>query len=1285
MRVTQLSSLAGASALAVLGSLLHADPPQSSGRAFWSVPTVESIPEPEALVTSGSWPEAGALTGFSSLNSGRLSRAQPVLWLARDTTGLIVGWRVPRLAARPFAKQVSNRDGPVWNDDAVEVFLDPGHTHSDYFQFIANANGARADARGRDRSWNGEWEVQVTESPEAWAGLALIPFGTLGATEPEEGAIWAANFGVDRSPAQRPMAGWEQEEANLTWSRLGSGSTFHEPISFGHLIFRAADRVQVTSLGEPWRRMLHVQGSANGPVSAELSSATGARVWSATGAAGVVDLSPAELSRGGYVLSVTAASTDRQLAFVRGEFEAVKALDARVETLALARSMTVQARLEVPKPPATSVVRVELVDETGDAVRKGRLALANGVSGRPLRWSFAGLPTGDYRLALQDPKRPELSANIPWAAPAVPEWLGSTAGEFGDDHVLKPWMPLRVEGRAPLRIGCWGREYTFTDGGLFAAVEALGKPIVARPMAVSATMEGVPVLLRPKPVRVTKAADGAVEFSSAQAGDGLSIACKGRMEFDGFVKLRLRVSGRKDGPDLQALTFSIPFVGEVARLMHHFPKPSVWVKVDPEHLNAQAVPEEGWASPFVYHVWVGDEERGLQWLCETDEEWRPADPARAIELLPEGESTTLRLNLIGKPTQLDRPREYVFAFQASPVKPTPRDYRHWHYAQVASYGIEHAPYSPRGVDRSVTYPAAGNIRSERGTLEITVTPTFDSMAEGELNRSLFTLHWPADARPAPERGMWFYWNQDDRGMRVVYREHEQERCVCGSHFAWQPGETHTVAFTWGEEPGIFVDRQQVGGLPAMPIFQDPVDLSEAVLRLGGTDCDFLVHQVRISDAIRPAEELGTGGEALAVDDHTLLLDRFESVSGSGGQRQSRPVRIAGAGVGRVSRGADHVPEGLDLARPPFKGTYLDYFQGLGLKFLGCHEHWSDWQGFPRTSHTEELKSLIGGCHEKNLKLILYHSWQLADTAPEYPLYLRECEVLHPERFIYTREPKQRDYPVCARSAWGDFLADGIQTLFSDFGPDGIYSDGLSYPVECTNALHGCGYVGEDGERHPTLSLFAVREAMKRFRYIVEQQDKETLFVCHTSGSITLPTLAFADAYLDGEHMCGLPRPLRVPLDAFRAEFMGHNFGIPAYFLVYDWHGGMTTPEGLALSLLHDAELPWSFEAMAPVWRAWDEFGADDARFQGYWGNEEWLVAAPEGVRVSAYLKASGERLLVAANTKEVPVDGTLRLGNPIAAARDVLADEPMTVAEGAIQGRFEPWRVHLIRITPVAP
>ena len=98
---------------------------------FWSVPTVARVPDVEALAASGSWPEAGAFTGLCGLSSGWLSRSQPVFWMARDATRVIVGWRVPKLNGGPLAKGTTEHDGPLWNDDSIEVFLDPGHTHSD--------------------------------------------------------------------------------------------------------------------------------------------------------------------------------------------------------------------------------------------------------------------------------------------------------------------------------------------------------------------------------------------------------------------------------------------------------------------------------------------------------------------------------------------------------------------------------------------------------------------------------------------------------------------------------------------------------------------------------------------------------------------------------------------------------------------------------------------------------------------------------------------------------------------------------------------------------------------------------------------------------------------------------------------------------------------------------------------------------------------------------------------------------------------------------------------------
>ncbi|MBI2300713.1 MAG: carbohydrate-binding family 9-like protein [Armatimonadetes bacterium] len=1236
---------------------------------LWSVPTVAAAPEARALLRPDAWPEASALTGFQGLASGELSRLQPVVWLGRDAARLYVGWCVPRVPGAPLAVPARKRDGSLWEDDSIEIFLDPGDSHREYYQFILNAAGAIFDGHVRDAAWNADCKVDTVSDDSAWSGILSLPFASLGTPPPADGAVWGFNVGFDRSPAQRPDAGWGSEEPNLTWSPLEA--TFHEPEGFGQVRFGSA--VRLTSLGAPWwRRCSPKGGLARGTASVRLQ-----REGGATSELGLHDgTPPAPLSPGRYQLALEARDGASTLARWNGRFTALAQLEPRLTTSAVAQTLDVDARYQDPQPPAHAGVAVSLRDARGKVVRAGRLELAGNRARAVLKWRYAELPAGAYVARLQDAGQPEILTEVSWTRPERPAWLGSKAGLGSDDVPLRPWTPLQVRSTRPLRLACWGREYAFGPSGLPAAVRSAGQELLAAPAAWDARVAGKAVAWQAEPLEVTHRSAGAVSFVARQTAPGLRLTTFGRLEFDGFLKLRVRLESTGAPVALSRLDLRVPFRRDIARLMHYFPKPSVWTGFNAAKINARAVPAAGWRSPFTYHVWVGDQARGLQWLTETDELWRPADPERAIELLPQGDRATLSLHVIGRPTRIAGRREYVFAFDASPVKPYPADWRHWHYAQVAWWGMETARHPALRKDCRVTWPALGNVRPDAGTLELTIVPQFDSTAKGELNRGLFYLVWPEDTKPEPDQGAWFYWNQDDHGMRVVFREGGKYTRVYGAPFAWKPGEAHTVAFTWGPEQAIYVDGQRLAAQPARGLCDAPVDLARAVLQIGDVNSDFTVRQIRISNAPRAVEALDRGGDPMQPDNATLLLDRLDTLR----DRRSQPLRSAPGTFGDLDYGAVVTPGGIDISGPRESSTWLDYLKQVGVMTIGMHEHWADLQGFPRTSHTAELRSLVDGIHQRGQKLLLYGSWQLADIAPEYPDFHRECEVLAPDRFLYTRVPKQVDYPVCARSAWTDFMADGIDQLLRDYPIDGIYSDGLSYPGECSNGLHGCGYTGEDGQRHVTLNLFAVRDAMKRFRRLLDTQGRPMLFIAHTSGQITLPTLAFADAYLDAEHLTGQPRPFRLPLDAFQAEFMGHNFGIPAYFLVYDWNQGMTTPEGLALSLLHDVEVPWSWEQMAPVWQVWDRFGVDQAEFLPYWDPAAWFVSAPAGVKVSAYRKPDGDMLVVASNLGEQAVEGEIRLKARIQSAEDALTAEPLAVADGAVHGRFEPWQVKLIRV-----
>ena len=143
--------------------------------------------------------------------------------------------------------------------------------------------------------------------------------------------------------------------------------------------------------------------------------------------------------------------------------------------------------------------------------------------------------------------------------------------------------------------------------------------------------------------------------------------------------------------------------------------------------------------------------------------------------------------------------------------------------------------------------------------------------------------------------------------------------------------------------------------------------------------------------------------------------------------------------------------GLDAAT-------LDRLAGCGVRTMCFHEHWTDIQNYPKTTHGAELDKLVAACHQRKIQLLLYFGYEMSNIAPEWDRYHEEC-LVHPRAGGYKRKPEQTAYVVCYRSHWQDFLAEGIDRVMAEHGVDGVYLDGTSEPWGCTNrgtAAATCG-------------------------------------------------------------------------------------------------------------------------------------------------------------------------------------------------------------------------------------
>ena len=131
---------------------------------------------------------APEVTGFRLVKDGRLVSVQTHAQVCYDASNLYVRFRCPAPEPDKLTGEVRERDGAVWQDEAVELFLDPEKTGAHSYQFIVNCKGSRYDGRDGDAGWNGEWSASahgrrasaaVDPKAHEWVCALTIPFATL--------------------------------------------------------------------------------------------------------------------------------------------------------------------------------------------------------------------------------------------------------------------------------------------------------------------------------------------------------------------------------------------------------------------------------------------------------------------------------------------------------------------------------------------------------------------------------------------------------------------------------------------------------------------------------------------------------------------------------------------------------------------------------------------------------------------------------------------------------------------------------------------------------------------------------------------------------------------------------------------------------------------------------------------------------------------------------------------------------------------------------------------------
>lgn len=380
-----------------------------------------------------------------------------------------------------------------------------------------------------------------------------------------------------------------------------------------------------------------------------------------------------------------------------------------------------------------------------------------------------------------------------------------------------------------------------------------------------------------------------------------------------------------------------------------------------------------------------------------------------------------------------------------------------------------------------------------------------------------------------------------------------------------------------------------------------------------------------------------------------------------------------------------------------KPRLLDRLANAGVRTIVLFEHWTDIEAHFATTRRKEIRRIVRDCHARGIQVLLYFGFLLSESAPEWRDFGNNSLVLPRSGWAvykYPPQPTQTAWRVCLRSHWQDILLAGMGRAFDELGADGVYLDGTAHSYACRNLIHGCGALRPDGSIAPTYPIFSVRSAMRRIYQVVKSRNPDGQVNVHNSSCMTIPTLAWATSTWDGEQFAGLKAGRKLggflPLDTFRTEFMGHQWGVPAEFLCYG--RPLSYSQALAVSLLHDVPvrpflLTPDLDVISSVWRVMDDFGRKEAEWVPYWRNEAFLKPSPPGVFASLYRHPRNGVLLVASNLSQRTAAGELRLNIPALGfggkrfrAFDALTGKDEQVRDGRLRFKLGPFAWRMIRM-----
>ncbi len=265
----------------------------------------------------------------------------------------------------------------------------------------------------------------------------------------------------------------------------------------------------------------------------------------------------------------------------------------------------------------------------------------------------------------------------------------------------KPWPPLETSSIADDKLGSWypvtnlkhqvsvwERDIYFGESFLPELIIARGEKLVNKPVTLELEVDGEKQILNNIEFKEIAKDKMEVEYIYSGESQKLKLQATIKVEYDGLIRTRLKIMPRGTNVSLDKLSLKIPIQKDHALFYRHADLYTAVSQKSNSGLGTVSDWDKKYSEglPFTYSLFVGNSDRGIEWLAENDRYWSNCDESKAIFIEETKDTRDIRINFVDKPMKLETAVIYDWGMMPLPIKDASRGhYKFGDYSGAAAH------------------------------------------------------------------------------------------------------------------------------------------------------------------------------------------------------------------------------------------------------------------------------------------------------------------------------------------------------------------------------------------------------------------------------------------------------------------------------------------------------------------------------------------------------------------------------------------------------------------------